>query len=97
MHTYILQSEIEKKALKQWFKIDSLHVGLSWLQKGDQYQGSLWEDFRAAFWYLNGTYKKPGEGLFKRAWSNRTEGFKRIGLYYIKGCEGVSPVRVVEH
>jgi len=35
-------------------------------------KGRLWEDFTAAFWYLKGSYKKAGEGLFTRACSDRT-------------------------
>ncbi|GAB0180333.1 hypothetical protein GRJ2_000498600 [Grus japonensis] len=34
----------------------------------------LWGDLRAGFQYLQGGYKKAGEGLFTRAWSDRTRG-----------------------
>ena len=34
----------------------------------------LWGDLRAAFQYLKGAYKKSGEGLFTKAWSDRTMG-----------------------
>ena len=34
----------------------------------------LQEDLRAAFQYLEGAYKKAGEGHFTRAWSDRTRG-----------------------
>ncbi|KAK4818183.1 hypothetical protein QYF61_007821 [Mycteria americana] len=34
----------------------------------------LWEDFIAAFQYLNGAYKKDGDGLFSRACCDRTRG-----------------------
>lgn len=34
----------------------------------------LWGDLRAAFQNLKGAYKKPGEGLFTRAHSDRTGG-----------------------
>ncbi|GAB0203848.1 hypothetical protein GRJ2_002850400 [Grus japonensis] len=34
----------------------------------------LWGDLTAAFQYLKGAYKKAGEGLFTRAWSDRTKG-----------------------
>ena len=33
-----------------------------------------WGDCRAAFQYLQGAYRKDGEGLFTRAWSDRTRG-----------------------
>ncbi|GAB0183855.1 protein DEK [Grus japonensis] len=32
----------------------------------------LWGDLRAAFQYLKGAYRKAGEGLVTRAWSDRT-------------------------
>ena len=34
----------------------------------------LQEDLRAAFQYPKGAYRKAGEGLFTRAWSDRTRG-----------------------
>ncbi|TRZ26190.1 hypothetical protein HGM15179_000802 [Zosterops borbonicus] len=34
----------------------------------------LWGDLIAAFQYLKVVYKKNGEGLFTRAWSDRTGG-----------------------
>jgi len=34
----------------------------------------LREDLTAAFQYLKGAYKKDGEGLFTRAWSDGTRG-----------------------
>jgi len=48
----------------------------------------LREDLTAAFWYLNGPYKKAGERLFTRTQSNRTrrngfnlkEGRFRLGI-----------------
>jgi len=32
----------------------------------------LWGDLRAAWQYLKGAYKKDGDRLFSRAWSDRT-------------------------
>jgi len=43
-------------------------LGLFSLEKS-----SLWGDLTAAFQYLKGAYKKAGEGLFTRAWSDRTK------------------------
>jgi len=34
----------------------------------------LWGDLTAAFQYLKGACKKAGEGLFARAYSDRTRG-----------------------
>ena len=34
----------------------------------------LWGHLRAAFQYLKGAYRKAGEGLFTRAWSDRKRG-----------------------
>jgi len=34
----------------------------------------LWGDLVAAFQYLKGSYKKAGEGLFRRIFSDRTRG-----------------------
>jgi len=34
----------------------------------------LWGDLMVAFRYLKGAYKKAGEELFTRAWSDRTRG-----------------------
>ena len=34
----------------------------------------LWGDLIAAFQYLKGAYRKAGEGLFTRAWSDRIRG-----------------------
>jgi len=42
-------------------------LGLFSLQKR-----RLWGDLIAAFQYLKGTYKRAGEGLFRRACSDRT-------------------------
>jgi len=44
-------------------------LGLFSLQKR-----RLWRDLTPAFQYLKGGYKKAGEGLFTRAWSDRTRG-----------------------
>jgi len=44
-------------------------LGLFSLEKR-RLQGHL----TAAFQYLKGAYKKAGEGLFKRTWSDRTRG-----------------------
>ncbi|GAB0185465.1 hypothetical protein GRJ2_001011800 [Grus japonensis] len=44
-------------------------LGLFSLEKR-RFQG----DLRAAFQYLKGNSKKAGEGLFTRAWSDRTRG-----------------------
>jgi len=38
-------------------------------------------DHRAAFQYLKGTYRKDGEGLFARVWSDRTRGNDCSPLY----------------
>jgi len=32
-----------------------------------------WGDLLAGFQYLKGAYKKAGQGLFTRAWSDRTK------------------------
>jgi len=40
----------------------------------------LWGDLIAAFQYLKRAYKKAAEGLFTRACTDRTTGYKRVGL-----------------
>ena len=60
----------------------------------------LWEDFRAAFRYLRGTYEKAGERLFTRACSDRTsgKGFKlKEGRYRLDIRKKFLTVRVVSH
>ena len=37
-------------------------------------EDKLWRDLIAAFQYLKGAYRKDGEGLFTRAWSDGTRG-----------------------
>ncbi|GAB0178416.1 hypothetical protein GRJ2_000306900 [Grus japonensis] len=49
----------------------------------------LWGDLTAAFQYLKGAYRKDGERLFARAWSDRTRGngFKlKEGVNTFKFC-----------
>jgi len=54
----------------------------------------LWEDLTAAFQYLNGAYKKAGEGPFSRACCDRTRG---NGFKLKKGKFRFCTVRVVKH
>ncbi|GAB0203624.1 hypothetical protein GRJ2_002828000 [Grus japonensis] len=60
----------------------------------------LREDLVAAFQYLKGAYRKAGEGLFTRAWSDRTRGngFKmKEGRFRLEVRKKFSTVRVVRH
>jgi len=60
----------------------------------------LREDLTAAFQYLKGAYKKDGEGLFTRAWSDGTRGngFKlKEGRLRLVIRKKFFPVRVVRH
>jgi len=60
----------------------------------------LWGDLLAAFQYLKGAYKKAGEGLFTRAYSDRTRGndFKlKEGKYRLDARKKFFTVRVVRH
>ncbi|KFP99506.1 hypothetical protein N329_04800, partial [Haliaeetus albicilla] len=60
----------------------------------------LWGDLTAAFQHLKGTYKKDGEGLFTRAYSDRTRGngFKlQEGGFRLDVRKKFFTVRVVRH
>jgi len=55
-------------------------------------------DLTAAFQYLKGVYKKAGEGLFTRAWSERTRGngFKlKEGRFRLDRSNKLFTMRVV--
>jgi len=57
-------------------------------------------DLMAAFQYLKGAYRKAGEGLFARAWSDRTRGniFKlKEGRFRLDIRKKFFTVRVVRH
>jgi len=54
----------------------------------------------AAFQYLKGAHRKAGEGLFTRAWGDRTRGngFKlKEGQFRLDGRKKVFTMRVVRH
>jgi len=60
----------------------------------------LWGDVIAAFQYLKGTYKKAGEELLTKAWSNRTRGngFKlKEGRFRLDIRRKFFTMRVVRH
>ncbi|GAB0178543.1 hypothetical protein GRJ2_000319600 [Grus japonensis] len=60
----------------------------------------LWGHHIAAFQYLKEAYKKDGEGLFMRAWSDRTRGngFKlKEGRFRLDIRKELFTVRVVRH
>ncbi|GAB0193558.1 hypothetical protein GRJ2_001821100 [Grus japonensis] len=60
----------------------------------------LWRDLIAAFQYLKEAYKKAGEGLFTRAWSDRTRsnGFKlKEGRFTLDIRKKFFTMRVVRH
>ncbi|GAB0182732.1 hypothetical protein GRJ2_000738500 [Grus japonensis] len=60
----------------------------------------LQEDLIAAFQYLKGAYRKSGEGVFTRAWSDRTRGnvFKlKEGQFRLDVRKKFFTVRVVRH
>ena len=60
----------------------------------------LWGDLIAAFQYLKGAYRKAGEGLLIRAWSNRMRGngFKlEEGRLRLDIRKKFFTVRVVRH
>ena len=51
-----------------------------------------------AFQYLKGIYRKAGEGLFRRAGSDRRNGFKlEEGRFRLDIRKKFFPVRVVRH
>ncbi|KFM07084.1 hypothetical protein AS27_06930, partial [Aptenodytes forsteri] len=60
----------------------------------------LWGDLIGAFQYLKGAYKKAGEGLFARAYSDRTwvNGFKlKEGKFRVDIRKKFFTMRVVRH
>ncbi|PKU33753.1 hypothetical protein llap_15943 [Limosa lapponica baueri] len=60
----------------------------------------LWEDLIAAFQYINGAYRRDGEGLFIREWSNRmrSKGFKlKEGRFRLDLRKKFFSVRVMKH
>ena len=55
-------------------------------------------DLIAAFQYLKGAYRKDGEGLFIKACSDRTRGFKlKEGRFRLDIRKKFFTVRVVRH
>ncbi|GAB0190842.1 hypothetical protein GRJ2_001549500 [Grus japonensis] len=60
----------------------------------------LWGDFIAAFQYLKGAYRKAGEGLFTRAWSDRmrSNGLRlKDGRFRLDVRKKFFTVRVMRH
>jgi len=60
----------------------------------------LWGDLTVAFQYLKAVYKKAGEGLFTRAWSERTRGngfCLREGKFSLDIRKKFFTMRVVKH
>ena len=71
--------------LLEWIQRRAMKMirGLEHLPSGDRLRElglfslekrRLWWDFIASFQYLKGTYRKPGDGIFTRAYSNRVRG-----------------------
>ena len=57
-------------------------------------------DLRAAFQHLRGAYRKDGEGLFTRVWSDRTKGNSsklKEGRFRLDIREKFFTMRVVKH
>ncbi|GAB0180779.1 hypothetical protein GRJ2_000543200 [Grus japonensis] len=60
----------------------------------------IWGDLRAAFQYIKEAYRKAGEGLFTKAWSDRTmvNDFKlKEGRFRLDVRKKFFTMRVVRH
>ncbi|KFQ03897.1 hypothetical protein N330_07673, partial [Leptosomus discolor] len=97
-----LLERVEKRATKMIRRLEHLpyedrlrELGLFSLEKR-----RLWGHLVAAFQYLNGAYRKGGEGLFIREGSDRMrgDGFKlKEGIFRLDIRQKFSTVRVVRH